>query len=96
MADNAKLFVGRVKSRSTKFGTAQKIGLSKKDVELLLAKLNDKGYVNLDLFPRKAEGKHGETHTLVIDEWQPDPAKAKKDAKKPSKEDHPDDEEIPF
>lgn len=82
MAQEAKLFVGRVKSRSTKFGTAQKIGLSKKDVELLHAKLNEKGYVNLDLFPRKEQGKHGETHTLVIDEWQPDPEKSKKDSKK--------------
>jgi hypothetical protein len=37
---------------------------------------NTKGYVNLGISERKETGQYGETHTVWLDTWQPDAAKA--------------------
>ena len=37
---------------------------------------NAKGYVNLGISERKETSQYGETHTVWLDTWQPDAAKA--------------------
>lgn len=32
---------------------------------------NDKGYVNMTVSPRREVGQYGETHTAVLNEYQP-------------------------
>lgn len=71
------LYVGQAKARDTNFGQIVRLSLRVSDVALLQTHLNDKGYVNVNISPRKAKGKYGETHTAAIDTWVPDPSKAK-------------------
>lgn len=75
METKTKLYVGTAKQKTinTKFGEMEvvKISYSKKDLELMMANLNEKGWVNLDQTRRKEVGKYGETHSMVIDEWKP-------------------------
>jgi hypothetical protein len=40
-------------------------------VEALRPYVNEKGYVNVVISPRKTVGKHGESHTMFIDLWKP-------------------------
>ena len=75
METKTKLYVGTAKQKTinTKFGEMEvvKISYSKKDLELMMANLNEKGWVNLDQTKRKEVGKYGETHSMVIDLWKP-------------------------
>jgi deoxycytidine triphosphate deaminase len=67
-----KKYVGNSKNIQGKFGEIQKISFSKKDLELLLDNLNEKGYVNLNRIAKKETDKYGNTHYMVIDEWKPE------------------------
>lgn len=53
------------------YGTFHKISFKREDLETMLANLNNKGYVNLVMNKRKTPSQHGQTHSLVIDTWQP-------------------------
>jgi hypothetical protein len=66
-----KKYVGSSKNIQGKFGEIQKLSFSKKDLEVLLDNLNEKGYVNLNRIAKKETDKYGNTHYLIIDEWQP-------------------------
>jgi hypothetical protein len=66
-----KKYVGSSKNIQGKFGEIQKISFSKKDLQLMMDNLNEKGYVNLNRVAKKETDKFGNTHYLVIDEWQP-------------------------
>lgn len=39
--------------------------------EFLKSNQNEKGFVNIEIKERKEEGKYGETHYAVLDEWKP-------------------------
>jgi hypothetical protein len=67
-----KKYVGNSKNIQGKFGEIQKISFSRKDLELLLDNLNEKGYVNLNRVAKKETDKFGNTHYMVIDEWKPE------------------------
>jgi len=54
--------------------------------------VNEKGYVNIIVSPRKEVGKYWDTHTVSIDEYVP---KAKEDTQEPEKK-YEKIEEIPF
>jgi hypothetical protein len=66
-----KKYVGSSKNIQGKFGEIQKISFSKKDLDLMMDNLNERGYVNLNRIAKKETDKYGNTHYLVIDEWQP-------------------------
>ena len=68
-----KIYVGGAKEMSGNFGEFHKISFKREDLELLMQNLNAKGYVNLNMNKRKHPSQYGQTHSLVIDTWQPDP-----------------------
>ena len=66
-----KIYVGNGKQIDTQYGKLLKLSFSKKDLELMLSKLNAKGYINLNCNERKSESEWGHTHSMQIDDWQP-------------------------
>jgi hypothetical protein len=70
-----KKYVGSSKNIQGKFGEIQKISFSRKDLDLMMDNINEKGYVNLNRIAKKETDKYGNTHYLVIDEWQPQETK---------------------
>lgn len=65
---------------------------------------NGKRYVNIDISQMRSPDQWGKTHTISINEWKPDPSKAKtQENQQPEKKeeiDYPSDdinpEDIPF
>lgn len=41
------------------------------------AKTSGKKFIKLNLNTRKSPSEYGDTHTLTVDQWKPDPNKAK-------------------
>jgi hypothetical protein len=68
-----KQYVGGAKEINGNFGAFHRISFSQQDLELLLQNLNEKGYVNLNMNKRREPSQYGQTHSLVIDTWQPQP-----------------------
>ena len=66
-----KQYVGGAKEINGNFGAFHKISFSQQDLELLMQNLNEKGYVNLAMNRRREPSQYGQTHSLVIDTWQP-------------------------
>jgi bisphosphoglycerate-dependent phosphoglycerate mutase len=66
---NTKTYVGNTKDIEGKFGTIQKISYSRKDLETMMANLNEKDYVNLNRLPKKETDQWGNTHYMVIDTY---------------------------
>ena len=66
-----KIYVGGAKEMSGNFGSFHKISFKREDLELMMQNLNAKGYVNLNMNKRKQPSQYGQTHSLVIDTWQP-------------------------
>jgi len=66
-----KKYLGSSRNIQGKFGEIQKISFSRKDLELMMDNLNEKGYINLNRIPKKETDQWGNTHYLVIDEWRP-------------------------
>lgn len=62
MAD--KQFVGSTRVKTTKYGQIINLGLNQKDLDLLSSKLNDKGWVNIDLKSKKDGGFYAEIPTM--------------------------------
>jgi len=67
-----KKYVGNSRNIQGKFGEIQKLSFSRKDLEILLDNLNEKGYVNLNRIAKKETDKYGNTHYMVIDDWKPE------------------------
>ncbi len=67
---------------------------------------NEKGYINLQVVPRRETSQHGDTHSVKLNNWKPDQASATATAKptakpsaKPKAPDGPsadDSDDIPF
>ena len=68
---NEKIYVGGAKEMTGNFGEFHKISFSAQDVENLKQNLNAKGYVNLVMNKRREPSHYGQTHSLVIDTWEP-------------------------
>ena len=58
------------KARDTQFGQIIKLGI-KVDDFIAFAKqhVNDRGYLNLDIMPRKEVGQYGDTHSVALDDY---------------------------
>lgn len=73
-----------------KFGVS--ISFWPKDLELLKANVNEKGWIKLDLNERKEADKFGNTHYLTVNTWKPDvKSTSVEEAKKVFS-----DEDVPF
>jgi len=66
-----KIYVGGAKEMNGNFGVFHKISFSAQDLETLKSHLNAKGYVNLAMNQRQSPSQYGQTHSLVVDLWQP-------------------------
>ena len=66
-----KIYVGGGKAITTQYGELLKISFNRDDLAKLNANLNAKGYVNLNCNQRKEPSQYGQTHSLVIDTWEP-------------------------
>jgi hypothetical protein len=66
-----KKYLGSSRNIQGKFGEIQKISFSRKDLELMMDNLNEKGYINLNRIEKRETDKYGNTHYCVIDEWKP-------------------------
>jgi hypothetical protein len=62
MAD--KQFVGSTRVKTTKYGQIINLGLNEKDLNLLKSKMNDRGWVNIDLKSKKDGGFYAEIPTM--------------------------------
>ncbi len=81
-----------VKSRKTDFGEVLRLSINlEKFGPFCKENKNQKGWINLEIIPRKETGQYGETHSVKLDTWEPqnnggsDTAPAKK-AAAPKKE----------
>mgnify|MGYP003652977729 CR=1 FL=1 len=52
------------------------------NLEKLQEFVNEKGYVNMVVSPRKEVGQYGETHSVTLNDWKPDGQQAKPQAQK--------------
>jgi len=68
-----KIYCGSGKAITTKYGELMKLSFSKTDLETMMANLNEKGWINVDLKEKmeKVEGKP--THYIQVDTWKAEP-----------------------
>lgn len=66
-----KKYVGGGKAIQTQYGELIKISFNAQDLQLMQSMLNEKGWINLNCNRRQQPSQYGQTHSLVIDEWQP-------------------------
>lgn len=63
---------GQAKERQTPFGPVVRWGVKVDDlVKFAQLHQNDRGYINLEIIPRKEQGRFGETHSVVLDDFTP-------------------------
>lgn len=85
-----KIYAGFFKEKQNQYGTYFQVDFSKKNLEDLLSKLDEKGYVKAMAFKLKPEKvKNGNTHSFTI--FEPDP-----NYKKPEQNDGWETQEAPF
>jgi hypothetical protein len=68
---NDKMYVGGAKAINTQYGELLKISFNAQDLQLMQSMLNEKGWVNLNCNRRQQPSQYGQTHSIVIDTWQP-------------------------
>ena len=67
-----KTYVGSAKEKQGKYGEFISLSFSQKDLDVLNANKNERGYVNLVINRRNQPGTYGETHSVTIDTWKPE------------------------
>ena len=72
MAD--KIYFNSITAKQGQYGIKLS-GKVDKIIEELKKNENESGFINLDLNPRQAVGKYGETHSLTVNTWKPNGAK---------------------
>ncbi len=80
-----KTYIKGVFIKESKYGTKMSIKV-KELCEQLTALQNEKGYVNVEIKPRKETGEHGNTHYMELDTWKPTPKEAKEPEYKESQD----------
>lgn len=63
-------YVGNAKQVNNQYGTYFQLSFSRQDLELMMSKLNEKGYVNLNMNERREPSQYGQTHSISIYERQ--------------------------
>lgn len=66
-----KVYIGNGKQIDTQYGKLLKLSFSRADLVVLTNHLNEKGYVNINCNERKSVSEWGHTHSMQIDDWQP-------------------------
>ena len=73
---NQKIYVGGAKEINGNFGAFHRISFNKQDLETMMNNLNAKGYINLNMNKRREPSQYGQTHSLIIDTWEPNQGQA--------------------
>ena len=61
---------GQAKERQTPFGPVVRWGVKVDDlIAFAQQHKNERGYINMDIIPRKEPGRYGETHSVVLDDY---------------------------
>lgn len=72
-----KIYVPKASAKEVKFsngGSMLKLSFKAEDVMAFIRQhTNAKGYINLNISPRRDVGKYGETHSVYLDTYQPKP-----------------------
>ena len=66
-----KVYIGNGKQIDTQYGKLLKLSFSRADLVVMNNHLNEKGYVNINCNERKSVSEWGHTHSMQIDDWQP-------------------------
>jgi hypothetical protein len=92
-----RVYCGNGKSIPTQYGDLLKLSLTEDDVKTLQENL-DNGWVNVTVKQRREPSQSGFTHYLEIDNWKPDPSKAKpaEDSKAATSTEEINPEDLPF
>ena len=81
-----------VKARDGRFGEEFRISAkSERLIAFIQAHTNKTGYINFGMTKRRSTGKFGETHSVVLDTWEPTRGGRAAAAGAPN-----DDDDIPF
>ncbi len=68
-----KSYVGGATAKNGNFGAYTDISFNRSDLEEMMNALNEKGWVNLRMQERKEPSRFGQTHSIYINDWKPDP-----------------------
>ena len=71
---NEKVYVpgATAKEVQGKFGSILKLGFRVEPLlEFIQQNTNENGFINFDVVGRKSAGKYGETHSVILNDWQP-------------------------
>jgi hypothetical protein len=79
MEKTEKIYGGTSRIIQTEYGQLTTVSQSKKDLQTLLAYLNDNNleWVNLKIMEKKEKVANKPTHYLQVDTWKPDASKKK-------------------
>lgn len=62
------------KARQTNFGEVIKLGIKVDDfIAFARQHVNERGYLNLEISPRREQGQYGDTHSVSLDDFRPTP-----------------------
>lgn len=58
------------KARETQYGQIIKLGIKVDDfIAFARQHVNERGYLNLDIMPRKETSQYGDTHSVALDDY---------------------------
>jgi len=61
---------GQAKERQTPFGPVVRWGVKVEDlIAFAQQHVNERGFINVDIVPRRETGRYGETHSVVLDTY---------------------------
>lgn len=93
------IYFNGLNGKSSKYGIKLS-GKVEKIIEELKKHENSKGYINLEIVPRKEADKYGNTHTVKVDTWEPTPKNEVTDEQRnytaPADSQPPVDDDLPF
>ena len=91
MPEEKKYAPGSIKSKSFSWGDILVMSFNaEKMIAFIQENTNERGWVNLDIKERKEVGQYGDTHTAVLNDFQP-----KKEQTSMGNDKDPDDD-MPF
>lgn len=68
-----KIYVNKISVKKSKFGLKMS-GNAEEVIKQIREHINEKGYFNWDINERKEVSKYGETHSVTVDTWKPEPS----------------------
>jgi hypothetical protein len=78
-----KIYLGSAKAIKTEHGGLLKVSFNRDDLQKMMDNLNAKGWINLNCSKRKEVSQYGQTHSISIDNWQPDTTQAREGLNQP-------------